>query len=113
MNGKLGAIYVDGRQIGGFLDWHVEIHLVDGVKNDSKTHRLQSWKVIAWAHWLTSRLDAGTKVDLKLCSDAGNAYWEATGKIANQLTSSFHMLVHTRLEVLGNGELEAKVQDEG
>lgn len=108
MEGKLGAIYVKNRQIGGFLDWHVKINLVDGTKGDDRTHKLQSWKVISWAHWLTKPLLPDTKVALKLCSDSGNAYWEGVGKVSSLPTSSLHMLVHAPLEFVGNGKLEAK-----
>ena len=113
MEGKLGAIYIGSRQVGGFLDWHVKVNLTDGVKGDARTHKLQSWKVVSWAHWLTQPLAPDTEVRLKLCSDAGNAYWECQGKVASQPTSSLHMLVHAPLDFIGNGEFEAKVQDEG
>ena len=114
MEGRLGAIYVDDKQVGGFLDWHIKMNLTDGVKGEDRTHKLQSWKVTAWAHWLTQPLIPGTEVRLKLCADDGPAYWEGKGKVANQLTATLHTLIHVIFEVFGSGELEAKkVEDEG
>ena len=114
VNGRLGAIYIGRKQVGGFLDWKVTLNLSDGVQGDDMVHKLQSWKVTAGAHWLARLLEIGTDVRLKLCSDAGLAYWEGTGKIASQLTSTLEMLIHVRLEVIGAGELEAKrLSDEG
>ena len=111
MEGRLGAIYIGNSQVGGFLDWHVKLNLTEGVDGCDKTVKLQSWKVITWAHWLTRLLDPGTKVRLKLCSNVGNGYWECTGKIASPATKTMGTLIHTRLDILGSGELEAKVQD--
>lgn len=108
MEGRLGAIYIKGVQVGGFLDWHVKMNLADGVEGGDRTHKLQSWKVTSWAHWLTKPLEPDTQVRLKLCPSAGNAYWEATGKVASRPTSSLYMLAHVILEFVGNGKLEAK-----
>jgi len=114
VEGRLGAIYIGNRQVGGFLDWHVKMNLTSGVDGNDATHKLQSWKVVAGSHWLTRLLEIGTDVRLKLCSDAGLAYWEGTGKIASQLTNTLEMLIHVRLEVIGAGEIEAKrLSDEG
>ena len=93
MEGKLGAIYIDGRQVGGFLDWHVKLNLNEGVDGDDRTRELKSWRVKAWAHWLTRQIALGADVKVKICADDGPAYWEGMGKIAGQLTSSLHSRV--------------------
>jgi len=108
VEGRLGAIYIGSKQVGGFLDWHVKLNLNEGVDGDDKTAKLQSWKVISWAHWLSQPLEPDTQVRLKLCSDAGYAYWECTGKVASRATKTIGMLVHLRLNFIGSGELEAK-----
>jgi len=112
VNGRLGAIYIGSKQVGGFIDWYVKMNLADGVQGDDRTHKLQSWSIRTWGHWLIRLLEPGTKVRLKLCADAGMAYWEADGAVASPSTKSLNMLVHAPLDFIGNGELKAKVQDE-
>lgn len=108
MEGRLGAIYIGKRQVGGFLDWHVKLNIVGNILGDDATNKLQSWKVVAWAHWLFSLLEVDTKVRIQLCCSAGNAYWEGIGKVSRQPTRTVGTLIHTRIEFIGNGELEAK-----
>lgn len=102
MNGKLGAIYIGNKQVGGFLNWHVQMNLSDGVKK----RKLQSWRLIGWAHWVSQRIEVGTEVRVRLCADAGEAYWEGKGRLANRLTDTLETIVHTQIEVVGSGELE-------
>lgn len=108
MEGRLGAIYVGKRQVGGFLDWHVKLNLTDGTDGANATHKLQSWRVIAWAHWLFNLLEPGAKVRLKLCANAGKAYWEGIGRVSCQPARTVDTLVHARVEFIGSGELKAK-----
>ena len=106
MEGKLGAIYIGEKQVGGFLDWRVKLNIAEGVRDEATTRKFKGWKVTAWAQWLFKPLNVGDEVKLKLCADAGPVFWCGTGRIANRLTANLNMLVHAQLEVLGNGELE-------
>ena len=108
MEGKLGAIYIGDKQVAGFLDWHVRLNMVEGVEDDYKTQKLQSWRIIAWAYWITRQIPPGSAVKVRLCADTGRAYWEGTGKVASRLTETTGTLVHVQLEVIGDGVLEAK-----
>ncbi len=108
MEGRLGAIYIGKKQVGGFLDWHVKLNLNEGVDGDDKTTKLASWKVVTWAHWLTQILEPGVKIRLKLCSDAGYGYWECNGKVNTQPTRTLGTLIHVRLDFIGSGDLEGK-----
>ena len=114
MEGKLGAIYINNKQVGGFLDWDVKLNIAEGPLDDNnRTHQVQSWKVTAWSHWVSQQLDSGTDVTLKLCPDVGNGYWECKGKIACQLTKTLHTLIHVQLEVIGVGAIEGRELNEG
>jgi len=86
----------------------VKLNLADGTDGSNRTHRLQSWRVTAWAHWLFRQLDPGTSVRVCLYANAGYAYWEGTGRLVNRLTSTMQTLVHSQLEVIGGGQLLAK-----
>lgn len=109
MEGKLGAIYINNKQVGGFLDWSVKLNIVDDpLQDNTKSSHVHSWKVLAWAHWLSLQLDPGTNITLKLCPDEGNGYWECSGKIACQLTKQLNMLIHVQLEVIGESPIEGK-----
>jgi len=109
MEGKLGAIYINKRQVGGFLDWSVKLNMADDpLEDNAKSSHLHSWKVTAWSHWIAQQIDPGTKVTLKLCPDEGNGYWECNGNIACQLTKTLHTLIHVQLEVLGKEAIEGK-----
>ncbi len=113
MNGKLGAIYIGNQQVGGFLDWHQKLNLTDGVQDGDATHKVQSWRIIAWAHWLMRVIEPDAIVKIRLCADEGPAYWEGTGRIASKMTATMGTLTHLQFEVIGSGELEGKkVQDE-
>lgn len=111
MNGKLGAIYIGKRQVGGFLDWDVKLNLKEGDEDGNRTVKPYAWKVTARAHWLSRILDPGDEVRLKLCSDAGTGYWECTGMIDCTLTKTMETLIHTFLDVIGSGELEGKNEE--
>ena len=111
MEGRLGAIYIGKKQVGGFLDWHVKLNLTSGVDGTDKTVKLQSWKVVSWAHWLYQLLEPETKVRLKLCASTGKGYWECTGKVASQPTRTMGTLIHVRLDFNGTGELEGKSEE--
>ncbi len=108
MNGRLGAIYIGKKQVGGFLDWRYTPNLTDGQDGNAKTHKLQSWKVTAWAHWVKQKLDPGTPVRIRICADAGPAYWEGTGRVMSRLTDTLETLIHIQVEIIGSGELEGK-----
>ncbi len=111
MNGRLGAIYIGGKQVGGFLDWQVRLNMADGVKDNDRTQKVQSWRVTAWSHWLTRLLELNAKVTIKLCADEGSAYWEGAGRIASKLTATMGTLTHTQFEVIGAGVLEGKNEE--
>ena len=107
MNGKLGAIYIREKQVGGFLDWTFRLNLADGVDGTDKTFKVKSWKITAWAHWLHQMLGPGDKVRVKLCSDEAPGFWEGECAIASQPTQQLETLAHVRIEFLGVGELTA------
>ncbi len=113
MNGKLGAIYVGSQQVGGFLDWHQKLNITDGVKDGDQTHKVQSWRIIAWSHWLFKVIEPDALVRIRLCADEGSAYWEGTGRIVSKMATIMGTLVQNQFEVIGSGELEGKrVEDE-
>ncbi len=112
MEGRLGAIYIGKKQIGGFIDWYVKVNLTDGVDDDNRTHKLQSWKIRTWAHWLVQALPVDTKVRLKLCPSIGDVYWECDGKVFSRATSALNTLVHAPLDFMGNSEIEGKRLEE-
>ncbi len=106
MMGRLGAFYLGKKQVGGFLDWKLTFNMAEGLKDGDKTFKPQSWRIVAWAHWVSQVLDPGDLVDIKLCDNTGTAYWTGTGKIASTITKNLETLMHIQLEFLGSGPLE-------
>ena len=113
MEGKLGAIYIGKRQVGGFEDWKLNLNMTEGADRDgNKTAKIQSWKLSSWSYWVFKALSPGDKVRLMLCADVGSVYWEGNAVIACRLSSIMSTLIHTRLEIIGSGELTARTLDE-
>lgn len=114
MNGRLGALYIGEKQVGGFLDWRYAPNLITSIDDGDQTQKVQSWKITAWAHWVRREILPGTAVRIRLCADAGKAYWEAKGVLASAPTKMIETLVHLQIEILGSGELTGgMVDDEG
>jgi len=112
MNGKLGALFIGRKQVGGFLDWTLRLNMADGVDDGDMTHNLHSWRVTAWAHWVSRIIDVGSDIRIMLCADAGPAYWLGKGKLTTRPTNSIGTLTHVQIEIIGSGELIAKVINE-
>ena len=108
MNGRLGGIYIGTKQVGGFLDWRMQLNVVKGTEGNDQTNRVQSWRVLAWAHWMTTPMEPNTEVTVRLCADEGLVYWEALGRVVTRTTPDMGVLVHNQIEVTGSGELAGK-----
>lgn len=108
MNGRLGAIYIADQQVGGFLDWQAKLTLTNGADGNDRTHKLRSWTVLSRVHWLFVKLNTDDKVQVRLYADVGFAYWEGTGRVTNQPTTILDTFIRDQVEIIGDGELEAK-----
>ena len=103
MKGRLGAFYINGKQVGWFLDWNLKVNLSESIDGDSKVHKPQSWRLTADSHWLIE--ETAPRVQVKLCAGKDN-YWEGTGNITSKLTDLMDTLVHEEIEIIGRGELK-------
>ena len=105
MNGKIGGIYEGKRQVGGLIDWNLDINLTDGEKDGAKIYRLSTWRVNAGGYWFYKPV---TRITVRLFTGIGLSYWEGTGIVDSTTKGFVGVLIHERLSILGSGILEGK-----
>ncbi len=106
MEGKLGAIFRDSKQVGGFLAWSEETVLNESSNSDGEAvHKFASWKLTASSYWLYDAVKGSLTIRLYL-SDKG--YWEGTGYVSSPMKKIYDTLLHEEFEVIGEGVLEGK-----
>jgi len=100
MKGRIGGLFKDGNQIGGFLDWKFEVILANTPFDEIK-YKFAKWKLEAPAYWLFVEPDI---VTVRLYH-ATNAYWEGDGTIITRIQNVFDAMIHERIEIIGEGSL--------
>jgi len=106
MNGKLGAIFRNDKQVGGFLDWSEETILNESSNRDGEAiHKFASWRLTSSSYWLYDAIKGSLTVRLYL-SDKG--YWEGTGYINSPMKKIYDTLIHEEIEIISEGVLEGK-----
>ena len=108
MEGKLGGLFTDGIQIGGFLDWRFELLLADSSNEGSLVYKFAKWKLTAPSYWIFTEPD---DVVVRLYYDRVAAYWEGEGKIISRIQGVFNKLVHEDIEIIGEGTLNEHRSD--
>ena len=106
MEGKLGGLFTDGNQIGGFLDWKFELLLADSSNGESMVYKFAKWKLDAPAYWIFVEPD---NIVVRLYQ--GNTYWEGEGTIISKIQSVFDALIHEHIEIIGEGILNEHRSD--
>ena len=101
MEGRIGGLFKDGNQIGGFLDWKFELLLADTSNDDTKVYKFAKWKLTSPSYWLFGEPDI---VTVRLYH-ATNAYWEGDGTIISKVQHVFDAMIHERIEIIGEGTL--------
>ena len=104
MEGKLGGLFKDGNQVGGFLDWKFELLLAD-TPFDELRYKFAKWKSEASAYWLFVEPDI---VIVRLYHNLGDTYWEGEGRIISRLQNVFDTMIHNPIEIIGEGQLMEK-----
>ena len=106
MNGKLGALYLEGVQVGGFMDWSI-----DTVLNESSDHlgqatyNVRCWHLCASSYWLYELVKGSLIARVSL---GGAEYWEGKCHITLPTKKIFDTLIHEDIELIGEGILEGK-----
>jgi hypothetical protein len=101
MNGKLGSLHIGKLNIGGFLNWQVDLTLSDNTRHAETYYKLAKWKLSAQSYWL---YDTPTKVMVRLYS--GKGFWEGKGQVTSQTRKILDTLIHEELTIIGEGILE-------
>ena len=104
MKGHLGSLHKGKLQIGGILEWDLDLLLADYSKDTATYYKLSKWELTAQAYWL---FDIPDKVCVRLYTD-GKGYWEGTGHVTSQIQKLFDILIHSPIEIIGEGILEGK-----
>jgi hypothetical protein len=105
MDGKLGALFRNDKQVGGFLDWDEETILNESSNRDGdKVTKFASWRLTAPSYWLYDAIKGPVIIRLYM----GNNYWEGTGYINSPMKKIYDTLIHEDFELVGEGVLEGK-----
>ena len=105
MNGKLGSLHSGRLQVGGILNWSLDLTLSDHEKDASTFYKLVKWKLTAASYWL---FDVPDRVTIRLYPDNGQGYWEGVGHITSVPLKLLDTLIHEPIELVGEGILEGK-----
>jgi len=101
--GKVGAFFVDGKQIGGFFDWMLTVNLARGISGDFRTHKLASWSASARAYWFEQKL---YDIEARFFSDASDHYWAARTRLGLYRFNP-NVLIEEPLEFSGKDVLQS------
>jgi hypothetical protein len=105
MNGKLGALFRNDKQVGGFMDWSEETILNESSNRDGEAiHKFASWRLTSPSYWLYDAIKGSIIIRLYL----GDGYWEGTGYINTPMRKIYDTLIHESFEFIGEGVLEGK-----
>ncbi len=105
MDGKLGSLHIGKLQIGGLLDWKLDLVLADSNRQSEAIYKLSKWKINAQGYWL---FDIPKRVIIRLYPDIGKGYWEGKGEVTSQTKQLWDTLIYEPIEIIGEGELEGK-----
>ena len=64
MNGELGVIYQDGKQVGGIYDWEVDIIPIPTIQDGWREYKIKK-EITAKSYWLTNA-PANNQFDIQL-----------------------------------------------
>jgi hypothetical protein len=101
MEGRIGGLFKDGNQIGGFTDWKFGLLLAD-TPYDKEKYKFAKWKLESPAYWLFAEPDDFVA---RLYHDIGDSYWEGSGKVISKIQNVFDTMIHERIEIIGEGTL--------
>jgi len=104
MNGRLGGLFLNGKQIGGFLDWNLDVTLSSHIEDKAKGFKLSRWQVTARSYWLDRPV---SEVEVRLFSDNTKAYWRGQGRIDSPTKNIYGELIQEEFIVIGRGVLNA------
>ena len=105
MDGRLGSLHLGKLQVGGILNWRLDLTLADTARDATTYYKLSKWKLTAESYWL---FDIPRKVNVRLYSDNGKGYWEGVGNVTSQTKQLWDTLIHESIEIMGEGILEGR-----
>ena len=106
MQGKIGSLWTGRLQLGGILDYSLDLILADSVKDTATVYKLAKWKLTAQSYWLFDIPPA--RVVIRLYPDTGKGYWEGIGIISSKYQKLLDVLIHESIEFIGEGVMEGK-----
>ena len=52
MNGELGTLFQQGRQVGGFFDWHIDVAVLESTSRQHREFVIGNCKATAQRFWM-------------------------------------------------------------
>ena len=68
-SGDIGTLWVEGRQVGGFLNWTIQVTVVPGSKGKLRTNKVTQWKATARRFWLLEEFGTDRMQAIFYCND--------------------------------------------
>lgn len=101
--GKLGVLYLNGRQVGGFLDWEIEVMTYPIKKGNLKASKLSQLKITALKFWMLEKVNADSIEAIFYCFNGLDLKQVSQNKIKVNLPSEYPLdqLISTSLVMYG------------
>lgn len=105
MNGKLGSIHAEGRQVGGFQDWELEVVMASTRDGTDRNFQPRGWRIDAKAFWILEPLPEDV-YEFRIYDRFGSC-WRGNGAVVCETGSVIDRLIHQPLTARGKGLMEA------
>ncbi|MBA7602016.1 hypothetical protein ES703_09101 [subsurface metagenome] len=102
MNGELGVLSIDGRQIGGFLDWELDIGLREVSASSARQYALTEWNARAHRFWMLEIPDTNAMEALFYFYKNGKLLPASSNKVKVKLPSDYPLntIINSTLEMV-------------
>ena len=105
MKGTLGGLYNGENQVGGFLDWELDVLLADSLDGESRGFKFSKWILTAKSYWTFDDMD---EVVVRLYNTANRKYWEGEGCVLSTIPNIRDTMIHSPLKIVGEKQLVEK-----
>lgn len=101
MNGELGVLSIDGKQVGGFLDWEMDINLREVSASSSKQYKLVGWKARAFQFWMLEIPNTNVMDALFYFYRKGQLIQASSNKVRIKLPPTYplNIIINTQIEM--------------
>lgn len=89
--GKLGTLHIDGRQVGGFLDWEIEVTTYPVSKGKTRASKLAQWKAVARKFWMLEKINTDCLEAIFYCFNGQDLIPVSQNQVKLNLPSGYNL----------------------